>query len=90
MVGGGASTATPGGTKEGRGLPGSGLGRGHLRDEDAPSPLGSNLPHGRPLDDGKRVPFLALGERGIERNSDRRDQPGLVRAVRVAGKAERR
>ena len=32
------------------------------------------------------MPILALGERGVERNSDRRDQPGLVRAVGVAGK----
>jgi hypothetical protein len=38
---------------------------------------------------GKRVPILALGERGIERNPDRRDQPRVVRALRVAGKAAR-
>ena len=32
---------------------------------------------------GKRVPILALGERYLERNSDRRDQPGVVRVLRV-------
>jgi hypothetical protein len=33
MVGGSAATATPGRTNEGGGLPGSGLGRGRIRDE---------------------------------------------------------
>ena len=91
MVGGGTPAATPGRTNEGCGLPGSGLGRGRIRDEDGirSLPPGRNPPYGRPLDDGKRVPILAVGERSLERSSDRRDQPRIVRVLRVAGRAER-
>ena len=86
MVGGGAATATPGRTKEGRRLPGSGLGRGRIRDEDGPRsvPSGRNLPYGRPLDDGKRLPVLVASERALECHPDRRGQPLLVRAFRLA------
>ena len=54
------------------------------------------LPQSRPTvrkasrGDGKRVPVLGSGERSLERHPDRRNQPGLVRALRVAGRAERR
>jgi hypothetical protein len=86
VVGGGAPTATPGRTNEGGGLPRSGLGRGRIRDEDGPQslPSGRNLPYGRRLEDGKRMPSLGGGERGVEPHPDRRGQPSLVRAFRVA------
>src|SRR5215218_8560265 len=86
VVGGGAPTATPGRTNEGCGLPRSGLGRDRIRDEDGPRSVlpERNLPFGRCLDDGTRMTFLAAGERGVERYPDRRGQPLLVRAFRVA------
>ena len=86
VVDAGAPTATPGGTNEGGGLPGSGLGRGRIRDKDGPRslPPGRNLLYGRRLDDGKRMPVLVAGERGVERHPDRCGQPSLVRAVRLA------
>jgi hypothetical protein len=86
VVGGCAPTATPGRTNEGCGLPGSGLGRGRIRDEDGSQslPPGRNLPFGRCLADGKGMPVLVAGGRGVERYPDRRGQPLLVRAFRVA------
>jgi hypothetical protein len=91
VVGAGAPTATPGRTNEGCGLPGSGLGRGRIRDEDGARSVspGRNLPYGRRLEGGKRMPVLVGGERSLERHSDRRGQPRLVRALRIVGKAAR-
>ena len=64
------------------GLPGSRNGGSALRDEG--QPLSRDLPRGRRLGDGKRVPVLGGGERGLERRFDRARQPRLVRAIRVA------
>ena len=45
--------------------------------------LSRDLPYGRRLEDGKRVPVLALGERGIERHPHCAGQHRRVRSVRV-------
>ena len=88
MAGGRVATATRGGTNEGGGLPGGGLGRGGARDEGWP--LGRDVPNGRRLDDGKRVPVLGGGERDLKRNLDRRGQPRPVRAIRVDCQVDRK
>jgi hypothetical protein len=52
--------------------------------------LGRDLPHGRRLEDGKRLPFVGTGERGVERHPDRRGQPLLVRDFGVAPRGANR